>query len=206
MVGTILPVVYGERNGRRGSNVHIFHAVGSIVGSAAVGAILGAVGSFALPLDPGRSTVVNAGLAGVVAGIYLWHELGVLSLPMPQVPRQVPAAWRFRFRPASFSFAYGLALGAGVFTHVWAASFYVVVVWTVVSANPLAGALVFSGFGIARAAPVLILGFRLRSIQEAFRLSWRVDEWSRVVHLVNGVLLGAAAGVLVSVAILEWPG
>jgi sulfite exporter TauE/SafE len=104
------------------------------------------------------------------------------------------------------SLAYGVVLGAGVFTHIWTASFYVVVVWVALAGNPLAGAAALAVFGFARALPVLALGRRLGDIDQAFRMTWRLDDWAGVVHLANGVILAAVGGTLVSASVLQWLG
>lgn len=99
--------------------------------------------------------------------------------------------------------AYGLVLGAGVLTHIWSASYYVVIVWVALAGHPLAGGAALGTFGLARAIPVLVLRRRLGNVDEAFRLTWRSDAWSGVVHLLNGILLAAAAGFFISASLLE---
>jgi sulfite exporter TauE/SafE len=205
MVGTILPIVYGARANERQPTAHVVHAFGSAIGAGVIGATLALVGRVLLSAAPSSTYgPTAAGVAGTVAALYVWHEIGVVRLPMPQVPRQVPASWRFRFAPTAMSLAYGVVLGAGVFTHVWTASFYVLAVWVALTANPLAGGVALAAFGLARAIPVLVLGRRRSDVDEAFRLTWRLDAWSGVVHLVNGVLLAALAGFLLVASVSGW--
>jgi hypothetical protein len=196
MVGTILPVVYGARSDGRAAKEQWLHLAGSFVAAAGLGLLLGWLGSIWFAGITGTPQVGYA-LTGLVAATYVLRELRLVPVPAPQRHHQVPAAWRFRFAPGAMAFLYGLGLGPGVFTHIWVSSFYVVLVWVFVSGSPALGLLTLGAFGIARAAPVVLLASRVSDIAAAFRITRRLEIWTEVVHLVDGLALSLAAGVLI---------
>jgi cytochrome c biogenesis protein CcdA len=194
MVGTILPVVYGQRASGRLPVGHWLHLVSSVVGAAVLGYAIGAVGGVFRP-DPALAAAVTL----IVACAYLAASLGLVQIPTPQRRQQVPIAWRAQFGPAVMSVGYGLALGAGVFTHVWVYSFYPVLVWIALAGGPWAGLVVWSAFGLGRALPVVIIGARTRDIREAFQTTQGLEAWSSVVYILDGLLLALTAGYLLGV-------
>jgi cytochrome c biogenesis protein CcdA len=97
------------------------------------------------------------------------------------------------------SAAYGLTLGAGIFTHIWVYSVYPILVWIALAAGPLAGLAAWSAFGLGRALPVVLIGSRTQSITEAFTVTRGLERWSQVVYVVDGVLLALTAGVLAGI-------
>jgi cytochrome c biogenesis protein CcdA len=191
MVGTILPVVYGQRASGRPPLGHWLHLLSSVVGAALLGLTLGAVGGI---VGLGRDAALSASL--LVAGAYLVSALGLVRLPTPQRRQQVPTAWRGQLSPQIMSVSYGLALGAGVFTHIWVYSVYPILVWIALAAGPPTGLAAWSAFGLGRALPVVVIGARTRDIHEAFAATRRLERWSQIVYLVDGLLLAVIAGYL----------
>lgn len=199
MVGTIIPIVNGARTQGRISIAHWLHLVGAVAGGAGIGAALGAAGSAA------RAATAPAGAlvlvpAGTIAAIYSARELGIVSVPMPQFHRQVPAWWRYRYQPNIAAFLYGIGLGVGVATFVRVATLYVVLAWVAFAGDPASGALAMGLFGAARALPVVWLGNTLATADEGFAVMTFLNRWELVVHLVNGVLLAWAAATIWLVA------
>src|SRR5262245_17388004 len=98
MVETITPDVCGGRHRYR-TAVAVF-AVGAIAAAAALGAVLGAIGSL---LDQ----EVALAVVGVLALLGALREAGWLRLPLPQLAQQVPERWRREWPLPAWSLAYG---------------------------------------------------------------------------------------------------
>lgn len=197
MVGTIVPIGYGERaQGQRALTPWI-HFLGNVLGGAAVGALLGALGAVLLShgtVGPGSALLVT-GVAGLV---YSLRELGIVPVPLPLVRRQVPSKWRRDWPPRVAAFFYGLALGGGVSTSVYVSTFYVVAVWVVLQGSPVYGAIVLGLFGAGRGLPIAALGTRPWSVKRAFDFTLSLDKWREVMALVNGVALALSGSLLVA--------
>ena len=138
MVETISPAVCGTR--RRTALALTLFAAGSIGVAAAVGLLLGLLGSAAL---------VPVAIALALAGVL--RESGVLRLPVPQSRRQVPERWHHELPLPVWSLGYGAGLGVGVLTYQPVATFLVVAVAAAAS-GPTAAVLALSAFGIGRVA------------------------------------------------------
>ena len=196
MIGTVLPIVYGDRERGRLGIAHWLHAVGSVSGGVAVGAAFGSLGvAVALLIDVSAATMLL--IVGAVAAAYSLRELGLFDVPMPQVHRQVPASWRRRYPANVVAFLYGVGLGAGVGTFVRVATLYVIIVWIILAASPAEGAILMGAFGAARGLPIVWLGHELTSVEQGFAVSRLLDNWEVVTHFINGVLLSWAAAYFV---------
>jgi len=120
-------------------------------GGALVGAVLGLAGALIRPVVPGL--VLFAAIT-VLAVAYGLHEAGLWRLPHPERAWLVPNEWIVR-RPLLGAAAFGMVLGAGVFTFIPFTSFYLLLAWEALTANPAAGALLGAAYGLARGLPVL---------------------------------------------------
>jgi hypothetical protein len=199
MVGTIVPIVYGERSRGGAGIAHWFHFGGAVIGAVAAGTVFGLVGSIMrLVAQPGVA-VVLAGV-GAVALIYSLRELGLADVPMPQFHRQVPTSWRYRYRPNVAAVLYGVGLGVGVATFVRVATLYVVLTWIVLVGDPVLGGLALSAFGALRGLPIVWFGQRLNSLEEGFAVTTLLNRWELVVHLANGFLLSWAGASFIATA------
>jgi hypothetical protein len=200
MAGTLLPVGYGLSE-RRGLPVILtLHCVGSVAGGAALGTLLGAGGKLA-----GFGRGVFPGLAtGCLALLYSCHEARLIRVPTPQRQRQVPHGWRLRFSPAVASLFYGAGLGVGIWTLVSVASFYVVLLWAILSGDPLAGAVTLGAYGFFRTLPLIWLAPALRAEHavDEFLLS-RIWPWKPVVGVVNSGVLALSGTLLVMTSSLS---
>lgn len=196
MVGTIVPVVHGERASGHQPLAHLVHLAGSVLGAAALGLGLGFVGQY------GRAGSAAATTAtALVAAAYMASRLGLLQVPAPQRHVQVPASWRSRVGPYTMSFGYGLALGSGVLTHIWGYAAYPVLVWIALSAGPVGGLIAWSAFGLGRALPVVVIASRTRDIDATFAVATRLEIWSKAIRLVDALLLATAAGLFTALAL-----
>jgi hypothetical protein len=144
MVETITPVVYGGR-GRWAAAVAL-HVLGATLAASSFGALLGAVGALlGAPWGPaGALAVVGLAL------LYAVSELPNVSVPVPQLRRQVPDWWRTFFGPSITAFLYGAGLGVGFFTYLAHGTLVVISAAALAGGRPAQGAVFVGVFGLAR--------------------------------------------------------
>ena len=194
MVGTILPIVYGERRANRRVMAAWLHLAGAIVGGATAGALLGALGT--LVPGPTRATGPAAAallaVAGTVHWLYAIRQVGLWRFPMPQSTWQVPRAWVHVLPPRVTAFLYGLLLGPSVFTRIPVSTFYIVMFWAVVCGSPWWGAAILGACGGGRVLPILALARLANDGNEMARWTVVLGRWYPVVELVNVLVLTAS--------------
>jgi|SRR5579871_502372 len=195
MIATITPVVYGSRKRAKWAVAALLFSTAEALGGATMGALLGGVGWL---LARGRPLPGAAWWAlAVGAALYALNEGGLVKLPRPSSPWQVPRGWRARFHPWRVAAGFGWLLGLGVLTHVETATFYLLVAWSVLSGSPLTSALVFAGFGLAQSLAFTVDGLRIETLDDTRSVGeWRL-RWRGFVHRVNAAVL-AAVGVFVA--------
>ncbi len=178
----------------------VIYILGSVLGGISVGLLLSALGG---PLHGLFQSNIVAGLIlGGFALLYAAHELGWLRLPAPQSNWQVPNSWGVN-RPIVGTFFYGYMLGAGVFTFIPYASFYVLLAWYLLAGNLAVGLLLGTLYGFARGVFVLTGGVaRMRGGNLVSLNTWVLDrKWQ--LKLVNGAYLCfVAAFLLIGAALL----
>ena len=169
MVETITPVVHGGRKGRWAGDVAL-HVAGATLSAGAFGAVLGAAGAV-LEAPWGRG-----GLLVVVAasGVYLLREAEAVSVPIPQLRRQVPEWWRTFFTAPVASFLYGAGLGIGFVTFLRHGTLVAVAAAAAAAGKPGLGALLVAPFGIARGLSVLATA-RIRAPEGGRALVGRLE-------------------------------
>jgi sulfite exporter TauE/SafE len=206
MVGTMLPIGYGETLRGRPASSLLAYAVASVAGSAAVGIALGLVGLLFGRVIGHSSASSRAPLVAVIASLigiaYGLADAGLIGLPRPQLRRQVPRGWSARYPPAVTGLLYGARLGVGLTTYIPSGAFYVLTVTAFLGADPVVGALVLGAFGFGRALPLFVLGPSLGG--NSARLTRRLDDLGaiqEVVRLAGGVVLNAAGAFLLGVAL-----
>lgn len=202
MVGTIIPIVYGERLDGKRMTVLWLYAIGTIAGAGSFGALLGTVGS-SLGLE--RQFLETRAIALTLGAGHLMlahRDLGVIRFPLPQSRWQVPRAWlRMMPRPIA-ALAYGTALGVGVLTRINTSTFYAVLAWALLIGTPSLGAIVFAAFGLGRLMPVVALVATGRNDWDrTVRWVGLVDPWWPAAKLLNGLALAAVAGWLLAIAV-----
>lgn len=186
MAQTISPVVHGGDRRRYWTSFGA-HAMGALLSSALFGALLGLLGA----LVPWRARVALAALA-VAAALLAARDLLVLRLPLPALRRQVPEWWRTFFSAPVAAALYGAGLGVGFFTHLYAGTLVVVAAGAFGSTEPVAGAVVYGSYGLARAASLLVAATAeddesLERLIERLEGRARGTWWRRA----NGVVLAA---------------
>jgi hypothetical protein len=187
MVETITPDVCGSR--RRQAGALLFFALGALVASACVGAVLGLAGSridaWALPV------------AALFALVGAAREGGFTRLPLPQSRRQVPEPWRFTLPLPAWAAGYGVGLGLGFLTYQPVATFWVACAAAVALGRPLAGAVCFAAYGVGRS---LVLFLPLRRGSDATAIVEALAGRRLVALRVNAVALLACAALLTAPA------
>jgi hypothetical protein len=144
MVETITPVVHGGRG--RWLRALALHVLGATAAAALFGAILAEVGRL-LGAPWGRAGLLALALA---AGLYALSELHVVTIPVPQLRRQVPDWWRTFFGRDVAAALYGAGLGVGFLTYLADGTLVAVAFAAVASGNPAVGALIVAPFGLLR--------------------------------------------------------
>ena len=156
MLASITPL--GERGrGRRWGITAGFFTVGSMIGGAARGFVLGGLASLiphAIRPTPTSTTLIVAAALGLaaVAELRKWPVAGL----GPQ--RQVNEDWLDTYRGWVVGAGFGFQLGTGVMVYITTAASYVVFLLEALTFSPRAGALLGAVFGIGRALPVLATG------------------------------------------------
>ncbi|MCY4621934.1 MAG: hypothetical protein OXD34_08895 [bacterium] len=187
MLTSISPL--GERaRGNRWSLTVTWLAMGTVVGGASLGAVLGALGR-SLPVTLDESWLLSAlAVAGIAAAVW---DLKVRRFP---VRRQVNEDWLSAFRPWVYGLGYGLQLGAAVVTAVNTALVPMFMLAALLTRDPLSGLVVGAAFGAIRGLTVT-LNRRVRNAADLRRLHHRLDN---LAHLARR--LGALAAALLAAA------
>lgn len=189
MVETIAPVVHGGRNRSYYSSV-LLHTLGTTASAASFGLALGAIGAvLGAPFDGDAGIWLVAG----IAVLYALRELARLSIPLPDLDRQVPDWWRTYFSPPVASFLYGTGLGVGFLTYLSFGTLVPVAVGAVVLGDPLLGALLMGCFGLARGLSVLLSARRVAPEEIVEELG--APRLRRAAQLLNGTTLVVVAAV-----------
>jgi len=161
-----------------------------LVGGAAVGGALGAVGR-RVPLSPYLSPWILA----VILALGGLHHLGLVHLPMPQLHRQVPRGW-MKWPLAWTAMGYGVQLGSAVSTRITNFATYAALAASFLTRSPAHGAITMMAFGAARALPAVFTGPMAHSPRRSFAFAVRVGEWEQRIHKYSGAVLLLYAALL----------
>jgi len=179
MLASIHPLGERARHQRFAVTV-IAYALGSVLGAAALGAVLGWLGRFAFGSSIPTRAAVLAGSATVAVVVDRAH------LPIPSWRRQVNEDWLAELRGAIYGFGFGAQLGLGVVTIVTTASVYLTWIAATTTANLVVGAIVGAAFGFARALPVM-LSTRVRSPADIAARVRILHSWDSIFGRVTVV-------------------
>ena len=190
MLTSISPL--GERaRGNRWSLTVTWLLMGTLVGGASLGAVLGALGrSFPVTLDE-RWRLSALALAGIAAAVW---DLKVRRFP---VRRQVNEDWLPAFRPWVYGLGYGFQLGGAVVTAVNTALVPMFMLAALLTRDPVSGLVVGAAFGAIRGLTVT-LNRRVRNAADLRRLHHRLDNLAhraRRLGALAAALLAAASAV-----------
>lgn len=144
------------------------YVVGSILGGMATAAGLAAVGAATRAFGATQGEILLS-LAPLVLIAALSQAVGSVW-PLPERRAQVPTRWLLWHHTHRTAFAFGLVIGAGVFTHLRQASAWTVAV-LVAAAPSVALALVLGEiYGAARASSLVITWVQDRAQRP--RIDW----------------------------------
>lgn len=154
MLSSITPL--GER-GRHNSwaTTAGWYVVGSVLGGATIGTVLGGVGEIlVVTVAPLSATFTTTTIAAALA-LALLFDTGVLGEKVPSIHRQVNEDWLDVYRNWVYGGGFGWQLGLGVVTIVPTAGTYVTWLMAILTGSLWMGAVVGGTFGLARALPIL---------------------------------------------------
>ena len=188
MLSSITPL--GERSRRQHFAITaLFLLIGASSAGAALGALLGELGS-QLPL----SSAQRLAALGVAAALGLASDL---SLPrgVPTHLRQVDERWLHRYRGWVYGLGFGAQLGVAVATVVTTSAVYLTILGEALAPSILAGAVIGATFGGIRGASVL-LAARINTPASLLDFHRRISTLERpasAVTLAAQAILAAVA-------------
>ena len=191
MISVIMPLGQRHRSSLFWVMRGVIYLAATTAGGALLGALLGGIGAGLRALVPFGALLV---IAALLAAAYGLHEAGVWRLPHPERAWQVPNSWIME-RPVLGAVAFGLILGAGIFTFIPFTSFYLLLVWELL-AGPVAGAVLGGAYGLARALPVLAGAWPSARGEPIAPLHMRILTASPGLHRATSGLLLVSAGLL----------
>jgi hypothetical protein len=153
MVATAITAVSGDHHSRPYRRLAAIHLFGLLIGAAVLMFVACAVG---VAIESAALGTVFASLTALVAVPWAVAQLLGRPFPTPSPSAQVPRAWSHIFTPSTAMLAYGVGLGAGVFTRVLTPSLYVCVAFSVVYASPALSLASAAAYAVARVAPLLV--------------------------------------------------
>jgi hypothetical protein len=195
MLGSITPL--GERMRHSSWGVtYSWHFLGSILGGAAFGGVLGIAGAPLVHLLDSTSEAARPLILASVVLTGLMLDLRVAGAELPTIHRQVRQDWVGRYRGWAYGFGFGVQLGAGVVTVVVTATVYATFFGALLSGSAITGALIGAVFGGVRAAP-LALAASARDPGALGALTRRFESWAAPArslnHAAQGVVVVCAA-------------
>lgn len=194
MLASIHPL--GER--ARGQSFAVTvtaYTIGSVLGAAALGALLGAGGALAFGSGDDALRIGSLAAASVLAAL-----ADRSGRRIPSWHRQVNEDWLTEYRGWVYGLGFGLQLGLGVVTIVTTAAVYLTWVGAFVVGSVGAGAVVGAAFGLARALPLMAAG-SVRSPGAIGARVARLDAWAGRFRAVTVSVEAVAAATLVVLAL-----
>ncbi len=153
MLSSIHPL--GERGrGHRFATTATAFIVGSLLGGATTGLVVGAIGRvptlvFDRSPGPARSLAIVAGVGAVALAFDLTGRR------LPSVHRQVNEDWLVEFRGWVYGAGFGLQLGAGITTYITSAALAPWLATMVLSGSWLGSVGIGATFGLVRGLSIL---------------------------------------------------
>lgn len=211
MVGTVgYPAVRGEQGPNRGlawadspAAAAVIHGLVAALTAAIVGGLLGQLG---MTIQGGRdgshwgyaSTLVGAAVVLIALAVATGR------MAVPSRSRQVPHAWRFRFRRLPLAAAYGASLGSGFTTEIPSVLTYAAYAGAFLSGSAFAGAATFAFFGIGRGLALLLASLRVVTMDDLARRAQRLWDVRRRVQRAGDVAAMTVGASLVALGTRAW--
>lgn len=192
MVTTMIPIGDGKRIFGVSERLPAF-TLSAIVGGALLVSVATMVGRGIFNTATGDSTTAATPL-GLAALLYAADAARVVRVPLPRSTWQVPAGWE-AFRPRVLpAVAYGLVLGAGIFTR-GSAAFVVALLWCVCFATPGQAAVVGGTFGGSRAVTLWLFHAAVGGNVSVHHPAVVLGAWDRMMRASTALALLLASGI-----------
>jgi cytochrome c biogenesis protein CcdA len=189
MIDQITPLV--QEAGRRTWLCAVAsHTLGSTLSGGVLGFALGTVG---LGIGLAQWKPITEWLFIFILLLCALRDAGIIRLRLPSLRRQTPAWCPQVLGSCWGAFAWGVDLGQGWTTLISFASYYALLVWAVIQADPMQGALVLGIYGAGRALPVLIAGLNLRKADGLVCSLWYAKH-QPLLYMLDTAALSFAAG------------
>ena len=193
MLSSITPL--GERSRRQHFAITaLFLLVGASSAGAALGALLGELGS-QLPLGSAQRLAA----LGVAAALGLASDL-LLPRGVPTHLRQVDERWLHRYRGWVYGLGFGAQLGVAVATVVTTSAVYLTLLGEALAPSILAGAVIGATFGSIRGASVL-LAARINTPASLLDFHRRISTLERPASAVTLAVQAVLAAVAIAVVL-----
>ena len=197
MLTSITPL--GERGrGNRYAVTAAAYVVGSVLGGAVTGLVLGTAGLGVAAVLPAPARLSLAALACALAATA--DLLAGRGRRLPGGSRQVDEDWLTRYRGWVYGAGFGFQLGLGVVTIVTSAATYALLALAVLSGGPLPGLLLGLAFGLVRALPLLALR-RVEAPQQLRAAAQGLAARAAIAGRAAVAVLTAASTVLLAGAV-----
>jgi hypothetical protein len=189
MIPTITPVGYGRHTRLKWLTAVGLYAISAAIASLMTCALAAALGLLTSSVAPSFFELRWLWLSLLALG-YCLHESQVIRMPTPQRRQQVPKIWRDKYHPWITASAYGFVIGSGLITRISVSTFYLLLAWSFLSANPLQAAGVGLLYGLSQGALVLVTAWNVKSPDDATRIGTAVWSWMFNIHKINAIFLG----------------
>lgn len=187
MVGTIHPLVEGSKVSRPlGLLAGVGHILAGGLGGACLAGLCVWLGGWLMNLLAVEADTRHM-LAGLLTGLYIFRELGLVPLPVLDLKTAVPDSWRGRWGFEVASLVYGFVLAFGFSARTPYSSFHLMLVW-IAAAGDLHWALLAGvAWGMTRGIAVLTLAATENVDQDYLVALLRVRP---AMHAINAWGLG----------------
>lgn len=149
-----------EARDRARARILTWFLIGGVAGGALMGAMIAVVAGELFTVI-GSWTMIFVAVAVVVAFAYAGRAANLWHLPKPQLPHQVPEAWRNIFGLRFASFIYAGGLGMIYLTRLGSLAAYPLALLLLgAGRTPLAIIEMMAAVGLVRASTVLVLPVR----------------------------------------------
>jgi hypothetical protein len=203
MIFVIVPLGKGTKDIVQWVVRVILYTLGSMLGAAMLALGLGLVGISIAAVLPAIGYGWVTALFGVLALLFALKELNIIKLPSLQVGWQVPQSWMRPSRTLGNTL-YGIVLGAGIFTFIPFASFYLLLMWEVAAGAASLQAAVTLGliYGFFRGIPAVVGGISVLRGQYPLPVSDWLMSHLGLWHAINGLALLLVGGLLLGSLVL----
>jgi hypothetical protein len=207
MLASITPLGERGRYSRWGVTMAAF-LIGGAAGGAIAGAALGSLGAVvgaALRSATGGGSggiastakLVLLAIAAVIAAAF---DMRLLPFGLPTPRRQVDEQWLHRYRGWVYGVGFGFQLGLGFVTIVTTAAVWAAFAAAMLSASPVAGALIGGMFGLARSATLFSVA-RVRRPEQLVALGRRLRRFEPSARRAAAAALACLALAALAVAL-----